>query len=305
MTPSVSVIIPAYNSAATIGRAIASVLAQTLTPLEIIVVDDGSKDETARILSEQYPTINLIMQQNAGAARARNKGVEMARGDLVAFLDADDAWHPQKLALQVAAFRADNTIELLCTRCKHYQQSDWQEEILSNSELYSNAPVQHFTFNEVFVHPFLATPSVMLKREFFTALGGFDTGLETAEDVDLWLRAAHVGHCARLNLPVTLVITQKESLSTRTRVSPYDRHLFVIDRLCSTRLFSFFFRYWLLPQVKSDIYCKWGSTLLGIQRPQEAAQKLVLSFLNFPSLRAPYLFLKSVWRIAMEFFHKV
>lgn len=299
MTLSVSVIIPAYNSAATIERAITSVLQQTLAPLEIIVVDDGSSDDTAARVSLGFPSVTLLTQKNAGAARARNAGVEHASGVLVAFLDADDAWHPQKIERQVAAFGLFPAVDLLCTGCQHIQQAQWHAQMLAQQSQYDDTPVQLLNFNQVFAHPFLATPSVMIKREFFNSLGGFDTGLETAEDVDLWLRSAYEGQCARLNLPLTIVITQKESLSTRTRVSPYDRHLFVIDRLCSTRKFPLLFRCWLLPRARSDIYCKWGSTLLGIQRPKEAAQKLIRSFVIFPSLRAPYLLLKSIKRMVV------
>lgn len=297
MTLSVSVIIPAYNSAATIERAITSVLQQTLAPLEIIVVDDGSSDDTATRVRLGFPSVTLLTQQNAGAARARNAGVEYAKGEFVAFLDADDAWHPQKIERQVAAMGLFPAIDLLCTGCQHIQQAQWYPEMLAQQSQYADTPVQLLNFNQVFAHPFLATPSVMIKRAFFNSLGGFDTGLETAEDVDLWLRSAYAGQCARLNLPLTIVITQKESLSTRTLVSPYDRHLFVIDRLCAGRQLPLLFRCWQLPRARSDIYCKWGSTLLGIRRPKEAAVKLIRSFLIFPSLRAPYLLLKSIKRI--------
>lgn len=300
MVLTVSVIIPAYNSAATIERAISSVLFQTYTPLEIIVVDDGSSDNTVAIVKQSFPSVNLLMQKNAGAARARNQGVGAAAGDLVAFLDADDVWHPQKIEKQLEVFSRAGEIDLLCTRCLHYKEVDWSEDILLSLEIYSDAPFEPIPFGEVFKMPYLATPSVMIKRDFFLSLGGFDQSLETAEDVDLWLRSARKGYCARLNLPVTLVITQVESLSTRTKVSPYDRHLYVIDRLCESGGFSLLFIWWVLPRTKSDIYCKWGSTLLGINLPREAVTKLFRSLIIFPSLRAIYLLIKAVVRVLFK-----
>jgi len=99
----ISVVIPAYNEAAFIGRAVASALAQTLPPDEVIVVDDASSDNTAAELAKiSDPRLRIIIhQQNSGAAAARNTGIQTARGDWIAFLDADDVWQPEKLARQI------------------------------------------------------------------------------------------------------------------------------------------------------------------------------------------------------------
>lgn len=106
-----TVITPAFNSADHIRNAVASVLAQTVTPLEHIVIDDGSLDGTAEIVEElrsAHPWLRLVQQQNAGAAVARNNGIEKSRGRYIAFLDADDVWDPQKLEAQLSFMVAND-----------------------------------------------------------------------------------------------------------------------------------------------------------------------------------------------------
>src|ERR1700728_3850120 len=108
-SPLVSVVIPTYNRAATIGRTLDSVVRQTHRPLEIIVVDDGSSDDTLRAVDRQgctVPLTVLALGDNQGAAAARNQGIALARGDFVAFLDSDDEWQPDKIAKQLAALDA-------------------------------------------------------------------------------------------------------------------------------------------------------------------------------------------------------
>src|SRR5580700_8639860 len=95
--PTISVVIPAYNAARFVGSAIESALAQTSTPLEVLVIDDGSRDDTAAVVQQYAAPVGLLRQSNGGPASARNHGVRVARGEWIAFLDADDTWLPQKL----------------------------------------------------------------------------------------------------------------------------------------------------------------------------------------------------------------
>src|SRR5438034_9298591 len=109
----VSVIIPTYNYARYLAAAIESALAQTYAPLEIIVVDDGSTDDTLRILGAYGNRLRVLRQANQGAGAARNAGIAAARGEYVAFLDSDDLWHPRKLELQLARFASDPDLGLV------------------------------------------------------------------------------------------------------------------------------------------------------------------------------------------------
>ncbi|HRH76503.1 MAG TPA: glycosyltransferase family A protein [Cellvibrionaceae bacterium] len=299
MSLTVSVIIPAYNSAATIERALHSVLLQTLQPCEIILVDDGSRDDTLALVRSKFPQVQVLAQANAGASAARNRGVARARGELIAFLDSDDAWHPQKLQMQVAVFERSPHLNIVSTQCEYFTEQKWLSEQPLHMAEFERVESQELDFYRVFAHPFLATPSVMMRKEFFDALAGFDQTLETAEDVDLWLRAAYHGRYALVEAPLTIVIAQEESLSTRTLHSPYGQHLVVLRRFCRGKSFGLKFWCWILPKTKSEIYCKWGSTLLVIHRPLEAWYKLSCSLLCMPTARGFFLWLKALVRVVV------
>lgn len=179
--PLVSVIIPTYNRAWVLGEAVESVLAQDYRCLEVIVVDDGSTDDTAAILAG-YDDIVVIDQTNRGVSAARNRGVAHARGELIAFLDSDDLWLPQKLSTQVAFFLERPAANVCQT-----------QEIWIRSGRRVNAGRRHQKpsgmFFEQSLELCLVSPSaVMLKKEFFQDMGGFDENLPACEDYDLWLR---------------------------------------------------------------------------------------------------------------------
>lgn len=297
MSLTVSVIIPAYNSACTIERALQSVIGQTLQPQEIILIDDGSKDNTVALVRTQFPSVIILQQANAGASAARNRGVAHASGELIAFLDSDDAWHPQKLQMQVGVFERSPQLNFLSTQCEYFTEQKWLSVQPLELAVIERVDIKELDFYQVFAHPFLATPSVMMRKVFFDALAGFDQTLETAEDVDLWLRAAYQGGYALVAAPLTLVIAQEESLSTRTLHSPYGQHLVVLERFCRSKQFSWKFWCWILPKTKSEIYCKWGSTLLVIHRPLEAWYKLTRSLLCMPTARGFFLWLKALARV--------
>ncbi len=180
--PHVSVVIPVFNSARFIAAALRSVFAQTFTDFEVIVVDDGSEDRDALTdaLSEFAGRIHYIRQANAGPAKARNVGVAHAQGQLVAFLDADDEWLPEKLARQVEYFHDYPETGLLHTRVVDKTPDGAVE-----------GPPRH-AFCELFhTHFFVSTLTVMMPRRIFMEVNGFDERREIhVEDWDLWLRIA-------------------------------------------------------------------------------------------------------------------
>ena len=119
----VSVIIPVWNGSAYVGEAIRSVLEQTAPPHEILVVDDGSTDATAEIV-RSVPTVTLIRQENAGVGPARNTGIRLSSGDLLAFLDHDDLWLPEKLALQIRRFDEEPSVDAVVGRIQNFISPD-------------------------------------------------------------------------------------------------------------------------------------------------------------------------------------
>ena len=179
--PLVSVVIPTYNRGWIVGEAVESVLAQDYAAFELIVVDDGSTDDTAAVLAA-YDDVVVVEQPNRGVSAARNRGVEHSRGDLIAFLDSDDLWLPEKLSTQVAFFLEHPAANVCQT-----------QEIWIRNGRRVNAGRRHEKpagmFFERSLELCLVSPSaVMLKKEFFEVMGGFDESLPACEDYDLWLR---------------------------------------------------------------------------------------------------------------------
>jgi glycosyltransferase involved in cell wall biosynthesis len=195
----VSVIIPTYNSAALLAQAIDSVLAQSALPAEIIVVDDGSTDATEQLVQRHGSRVKYVWQRNQGVSAARNRGVASASGEFVAFLDADDVWHPKKLELQMAAFRRSPDLGLLGTLA-----FDWPIRSFPAlpESIRFNAAVQ-VTWEELVVKNRLITSSVVVRRSVLEQTGEFDLQLQGPEDRDLWLRIAEVSKIANLPCPLT------------------------------------------------------------------------------------------------------
>jgi glycosyltransferase involved in cell wall biosynthesis len=180
--PLISVIIPTYNRGWIINEAIDSVLAQEYINYELIVVDDGSTDDTHDILNSYQKNFLVLRQNNKGVSAARNRGLAAASGRLIAFLDSDDTWLPQKLSQQVDFFQS-NPDALICQT----------EEIWIRNNVRVNPKKRHKKPSGMIFEPSLSlclvSPSaVMIKRNLFEEVGLFDETLPACEDYDLWLR---------------------------------------------------------------------------------------------------------------------
>lgn len=165
---SVSVIIPTYNSCLTLARAVNSVLGQTLLPNKIIVVDDGSTDDTRTIL--QKMPVQYIYQKNQGVSAARNKGWSNATGDYIAFLDADDCWLPNKLMCQVAFMEKHPEIGFCYGKYKSMEAATIREEGFS-----------------------LLLSGILCRRALVETVGGFNEDLRNHEDTDWFMRISDKG----------------------------------------------------------------------------------------------------------------
>lgn len=183
--PSVSVIIPAYNAEKFIAETLTSVLAQTLPDVEVIVVDDGSRDGTADVV-QRFPSVRYVRKPNGGVSAARNMGVSLAQSAYIAFLDADDIWHPDKLRQQLQALSSHPDSVLSCTRITNRETDRAAFDTRTPPQ---DAPHRLYPDLSVsFLEPYLATSTVMVRKSAFDATGGFDTSLRIAEDVDFYLR---------------------------------------------------------------------------------------------------------------------
>lgn len=188
--PAVSIIIPFYNRSATLARAIKSVLRQTFDDFELICVDDGSTDESAKVVySFPDPRITLVQHpHNQGAAAARNTGVNHARGEIIAFLDSDDEWHASKLQLQVAALH-EKSYEI-CFSDYTLARGD------VHRDFHLQVPHDQKAWGRYFLTGCYVSPgaTLMMLRSTWQALNGLDVELQRLEDWDFLLRAAIDGH---------------------------------------------------------------------------------------------------------------
>ncbi|HTD05639.1 glycosyltransferase family 2 protein [Undibacterium sp.] len=190
----ISVIIPAFNAAQTISRAIESVRIQEMDSMEIIVVDDGSADDTYDIANGLIlpgEVFNVLkMPKNSGVSAARNAGIRHAKGKFLAFLDADDIWLAGKLKQQVAAIKQDPLITLVSCNSKLISESG---EHLKEGHV-NRPPVEgDEAWKTLLIYNFLPTPTVLTYRHLVTQMGGFDETLAVGEDLDLWIRLAMLG----------------------------------------------------------------------------------------------------------------
>jgi len=178
----ISCIVPAYNGARYLGEALDSILAQTYRPIEVIVADDGSTDETAQLAASYGPPVRLVTHPTAGPAATRNLGLRTATGSFVAFLDADDIWHPEKLARQMARFAARPELGVSVTHIKHF----WIPELAEEEQRFRED-------SRSGALPGYVTMTMLARRALFESVGPFDESLWHSDAGDWFLRAAARG----------------------------------------------------------------------------------------------------------------
>jgi glycosyltransferase involved in cell wall biosynthesis len=202
--PLVSVVIPAYNRAGIIGETIDNVFEQTYPNIELIVIDDGSTDDTVQVLKSYGDRIRWAVQENAGPAAARNHGIRLAKGEIVAFQDSDDSWHPSKIERQVSLLqRAGESV--VCCICNSVVQLPG-----ISVRSFENAPIYPPIEEGIWLNPaeVLATRFILfnqaaaIRRDVLVKIGGFDESLRLLEDMDLGLRLSLEGPWAFIREPL-------------------------------------------------------------------------------------------------------
>jgi teichuronic acid biosynthesis glycosyltransferase TuaG len=193
--PSVTIIMPAYNAAATIADSIESVLKQTYTNWELIIVNDCSTDNTSEIVKSYANThIKMLrLNENKGISTARNVGARIASGEYIAFLDSDDVWLPKKLEIQIKYHLSNPFYMISHTAFEEFNNNKrrgriWRQMFLRAKRKRGNLlPLLYY--NNI-----VATLTVMMRKTLFIDLGGFDLGIHGCEDLDLWIRIAQCGY---------------------------------------------------------------------------------------------------------------
>jgi glycosyltransferase involved in cell wall biosynthesis len=214
--PAVSVIIPTYNRRDLVQKALQSVFAQTYRDFEIVVVDDGSTDDT-RAVVEGIALVRYLFQKNGGPASARNLGIRQAQGQLIAFLDSDDVWLPEFLSAQVDVLRRYPEVALVCARSivgkKEAKDFPLGRELIVG-DLYP----------KLYERSFVRTPATVVRKSCLDAVGGFNESYRWSEDHDLWLRIARKYTIAYVNRRLVRIGRQSDNIS-RDGMRSLDAHL--------------------------------------------------------------------------------
>ncbi len=178
----ISVVIPAYNRADSLPRALDSILAQTEPVDQIIVVDDGSEDGTDSLLARDYPDVQVLRQDNRGVSAARNRGIAAARHDWIALLDSDDSWLPHKIA-RIRAFQQQHPDLVLI-----HSDEIWMRRGVRVNPMKKHRKTGGWIFEHCLPLCAISPSASVIRRTTIEALGGFDETLPACEDYDLWLR---------------------------------------------------------------------------------------------------------------------
>ena len=203
----VSVIIPTFNRRDYITTALDSVLAQTYKDYEIVIIDDGSSDDTKEVLRPYQEAIRYFYQENRGISGARNRGIRESRGDYIALLDSDDYWLPEKLERQVECIREDSQFGMVATRCSSIGPDGTFRK--------KNRPGKSgWILNDIFRSNFIRTSSALITRKCLDTVGLFDESLPECEEYDLWLRIAKQYPIAFINEPLTVYTDNPHGVST-------------------------------------------------------------------------------------------
>lgn len=182
----VSIILPTYNRDWIISRAIESVLSQSYTNYELIIIDDGSTDNTLEVIEPYGNKVKYFYVENSGVAAARNKGISLSEGEFIAFIDSDDIWEVDKLEKQVLLFDNNPSYDLCYCGVNYYHNNALERDTLSHYGLIKNG----FVFSKLLKKPSIATSSVVIRAKILKNIGTFNENFKLFEDRDLWLRIA-------------------------------------------------------------------------------------------------------------------
>jgi glycosyltransferase involved in cell wall biosynthesis len=197
--PLFSVIIPTYNRSALLREALNSVFAQTFTNYEVVVVDDGSTDDTEVMVQSHPGKIQFLRQQNLGPGAARNAGVAAAGGTYIAFLDSDDLWFPWTLATYQRAISAFNTPDFICGDCVKFRDTDDLRPV-PNAEPVCEVFADYYAASSQNI--WIGTCGAAIRREAFLRCGGYLNGHINAEDSDLWMRLGTARGFVHISAPL-------------------------------------------------------------------------------------------------------
>lgn len=277
MTPKITAVIPAYNSEKFIEGALTSVLAQSLLPEEILVVDDGSTDRTQTVVEgfitrrrEQRPVIKYIRQANGGPSAARNTGIKQAAGEYVAFLDSDDRWMPERLARQMEIFNRAGDVGLVCSGRYRIEDNGARDAHCIGETLTSDSYRDLWTQGN-----YIVTSSVLARKSVLMQAGLFDEDRRAigSEDMDLWLRVAELCRMEYVDEPLVEYRVRSDGLNRSNIQRSYDSASFVIRKHQDRISGRFSDAEEVLREKWFNFYFQWGLTLIDENQFSQAHEK--------------------------------
>jgi glycosyltransferase involved in cell wall biosynthesis len=275
LKPLVSVIIPTYNSASFVPQSVESVLQQTYDNFEVIVVDDGSTDNTEAALLPYKDKIRYIKKTNSGPSAARNLGITEAKGEFIAFQDADDLWLPEKLQLQIEHFKQNPHFGVIFTGSVRFNESGLLDSNIRKGYTVPTGMV----FDRLLTEHFVAMPSVMVRKSCLDEVGLFEESLIGNEDFNLYLRLARKYAFGFVNQVLVRIRIHENNLSDN------------LEQMCEDELknlekISLMFPDAQIPKRKlsAGIYARFGRYYFSQQRFDEARRCFYKAFRRSPFL---------------------
>ena len=290
--PTVSVIIPTYNRASMLNEAIQSVLDQTYSDYEIVVVDDGSTDNTRNVVNKfSDKRVRYVFQENRGRSNARNHGISLAQGRYIAFLDSDDLFLPHKLERQVIALNENAEFGMV------YSSAICTDEQGKEMGCMYKATASGWIYSKVafYVPLTIILPTVMLRTEVLSQLGGFDENMERFEDTDMWRRVARKFKILAIPEPLCRIRTHSDNeLANQDPEKILGALKYYVDKAFDedqgeSRIF--------LRRAAARFYCRYGlAVLLNPEWHDSARRFLVYSIKHWPLQIRAYFFLIATYR---------
>ncbi len=222
-SPLVSIVIPTYNYGCYVEAAVDSALAQTYSSIEVIVVDDGSTDDTRERLAVYGDRIRYLFQENSGLSAARNTGILAAKGDFIALLDSDDMFHPRKLEVQMHVFAQRPALGMVASKSFSDEPSVWAD-LPDESIKESNV-----ILGDIVTQSRFGPSSVVIRKECFETVGLFDPTLRSVEDREMWIRIASRFSISTICLPLMWYRKTPGSMSRNAEKMEYFERV-VLDR---------------------------------------------------------------------------
>ena len=283
--PKVSVIIPTYNRAHILGRAIKSVINQTYQDFEIIVIDDGSTDNTEEVIKsfDDERIISHLCEKNRGVAAARNIGIKLSKAKYIAFQDSDDVWHPNKLKKIMKVLNDFGNIDFIFSCGRIIRDREIVGYTGNNSWI--NKSSKKELISKLFMADFIPTQGSVVKKDKIIKVGGFDESFPSASDYELWLRLTPICNFHFIGEPLFDIHFSDECITNNVKIRlQSQKRLFNKNKAILKNHVNSKFKYYLIKQIYLSNMFNYAAWDVSNRRNQniKAIFYYIMSFIAFP-----------------------